>query len=154
MVVLKDRKVKRHRGHNSHGWGAKKKHRGSGNRGGKGNAGSGKRGDSKKPTLWKNRVKLGKFGFKIKGQRKDIIVISIKALEQKMNQLIIEEKASLSKDLYTVDLGKIGYDKLVANGNATVKMHIIVDYASPSAVEKVEHLGGSVSISTKSSGEE
>ena len=37
------KKNTRQRGSHTHGWGAKKKHRGAGNRGGRGNAGSGPR---------------------------------------------------------------------------------------------------------------
>ena len=47
MTVNRRRKRVRQRGSKTHGWGAKKKHRGKGNRGGKGMAGSGKRADSK-----------------------------------------------------------------------------------------------------------
>ncbi len=45
------KKNKRQRGLSSHGWGHKKKHRGAGNRGGKGMAGTGKRADTKKPSI-------------------------------------------------------------------------------------------------------
>ena len=65
MTVNKRKKNSRQRGSQTHGWGAKKKHRSFGNRGGKGMAGSGKRADSKKPSLWKERY-FGKIGFKSK----------------------------------------------------------------------------------------
>ena len=62
MTVNKRKKISRYRGSMTHGGGSKKKRRGSGNRGGKGLAGSGKRSDSKKPSLWKEKY-FGKFGF-------------------------------------------------------------------------------------------
>ena len=52
MTVNKRKKNSRQRGSHTHGWGAMKKHRGAGNRGGRGAAGSGKRADSKKPSIW------------------------------------------------------------------------------------------------------
>ena len=45
MTHNKRKKNSRQRGEWTHGWGAKKKHRGAGHRGGRGNAGSGKRGE-------------------------------------------------------------------------------------------------------------
>src|SRR3990167_1002872 len=66
MVVHKRKKLVRYRGSMTHGWGAKKKHRGSGNRGGFGMAGSGKRADQKKISILKyyGHEYFGKKGFK------------------------------------------------------------------------------------------
>ena len=66
MIIKKRTKNSRQRAGTTHGWGSMKKHRGAGNRGGVGNAGSGKRGDSKKPSFWKKK-KFGMHGFKKKG---------------------------------------------------------------------------------------
>ena len=62
MTVNKRKKVTRYRGSKTHGGGAKKKRRGAGNRGGRGMGGSGKRADSKKPSLWGAKY-FGKHGF-------------------------------------------------------------------------------------------
>ena len=40
-----------------------KKHRGAGNKGGRGNAGTGKRSDCKKPSVWGIEHFYGKHGF-------------------------------------------------------------------------------------------
>ena len=64
-MKFKKKKLVKQRGSKTHGWGSKKKHRGAGNRGGKGNAGSGKRADQKKPSFWKSKDwKYGIYGFK------------------------------------------------------------------------------------------
>ena len=66
MVVHKQKKNKRMRGaKTTHGYGAKKKHRGSGNKGGKGMAGSGKRADQKKTMILKvfGNEYFGRHGF-------------------------------------------------------------------------------------------
>ena len=62
MTVNKRKKASRHRASHTHGWGSMKKHRGSGHKGGVGNAGSGKRSDAKKPSNWKEHY-FGKKGF-------------------------------------------------------------------------------------------
>ena len=66
MVVNKRKKNTRMRGNTTHGWGSMKKRRGAGNRGGRGNAGTGKRADQKKPTILKlyGNSYFGKHGFK------------------------------------------------------------------------------------------
>ena len=63
MTINKRKKNTRQRGHSTHGWGSKKKHRGKGHQGGAGMAGSGKRADSKKPSIWKDKHYFGKHGF-------------------------------------------------------------------------------------------
>ena len=78
MPVHKRRKFTRMRGQRGHGWGAKKKHRGAGNRGGRGMAGSGKRADQKKPTILKlyGNEYFGKHGF----NRPQKVIEKIKAI--------------------------------------------------------------------------
>lgn len=147
MVIRKQAKVKRYRGSKTHGCGSMKKRRGAGNRGGRGNAGTGKRNNSKVPTYWKQKKKyLGKFGFKKKGSVVGRNSISIHLLELHLDNYVEAKKAELKGDVYTVDLAKVGYDKLVSNGKATKKMNITVASASQNAVEKVSAAGGNVTI--------
>ena len=71
MTTHRRKKVKKYRGSKTHGGGSMKKRRGAGNRGGRGNAGSGKRGDAKKGRyVGKIKHYFGKRGFKIKDQEK------------------------------------------------------------------------------------
>ena len=55
------------------GWGSRKKHRSSGNRGGRGMAGSGKRADHKKTLITKlyGNTYFGKQGITSRGTKKD-----------------------------------------------------------------------------------
>ena len=62
MPARKGKKVVKHRGHKTHGYGSMKKNRGAGNRGGRGMAGTGKRADTKKPSVWSAKY-FGKNGF-------------------------------------------------------------------------------------------
>src|SRR3989338_2684643 len=84
MTINKRKKNTRQRGKTTHGWGARKKHRGAGNRGGRGMAGSGKRADQKKPSILKEygNTYFGKFGFKIPQKiKKQIKEINISTIE-------------------------------------------------------------------------
>lgn len=125
----------------THGGGSKKKRRGAGNRGGKGMAGSGKRADSKKPSLWKEKY-FGKYGFVSKNPRK-INAINIGYLEENINKLP-QDIASKENGFFSVDLEKLGFNKLLSSGKATNKYRVKVSYASKKAIEKIKNNGGKV----------
>jgi large subunit ribosomal protein L15 len=145
MAINKRKKNRRQRGSKTHGWGAMKKHRGAGHRGGRGMAGTGKRCDSKKPMIWGDVKYFGKHGFKKKNVKTVFKTITIRIIEQKLDRWasknLIEEKAGA----YSIDLAKIGYNKLLSNGKVTKKLNIQVAHASPKAVEKVKAAGGDIS---------
>jgi large subunit ribosomal protein L15 len=143
MVIYKRRKSKRLRGSKTYGWGAMKKHRGSGNKGGAGNAGSGKRADSKKPSTWAEEDHFGKHGFVPKT---GIVFRAINAsdIEQKMPHLLKEGKAVHEAGAYKIDLATLGFNKLLSSGRISTKMIITVQYASEGAIAKVEEAGGKV----------
>jgi len=48
--------------------------------------------------------------------------------------------------MYVVDLGKVGYTKLLSGGTPTKKMQIIVNQASAKAIEKIKSSGGAVTV--------
>lgn len=137
MTVNKRKKVTRQRGHRTHGWGAAKKHRGAGNRGGRGMAGTGKRADHKKPTIIKEfglSSYFGKKGFKIPSKVKKIIkAINIKDLPDKDE----------------INLNILGYNKLLSEGNIKRKVKVITEYCSKKAKEKIEKQGGEVILAKK-----
>ena len=127
-MIIKRAKTSRERGNKTHGWGHKKKHRGKGSRGGKGNAGSGKRADSKKPSTWKDLKKFGKHGFN--PHHKQIKVITVRELDKKYDG--------------TVDLTKERYSKIIGTGNITKKLEVTVQTCTPKAEEKIKKAGGKV----------
>jgi len=145
MTVNTRRKNSRQRGSWTHGWGAKKKHRGAGSRGGKGNAGSGKRADTKKPSIWKNKKYFGKFGFKKKNQI-NITSLNIRFLEEKIDNLIKNNLAKKEGEFYVIDLKDLGCQKLLAYGKATKKFKITTKFSSANAVKKIQSVGGDVNI--------
>lgn len=144
----KRKKNSRQRGSGGHGWGAKKKHRGSGNRGGTGNAGSGKRGQSKRFTTRFVREHFGKHGF-IKKYSERVHVVNLQYLEGSADRLVREGKAKQSSGVIELDLARIGVNKLLSKGAVTKKFKLTVAHASPNAVRKVEAVGGSVTVLAK-----
>jgi len=130
MVVRKRKKDTRQRGSYTHGWGSKKKHRGAGHRGGRGFAGVGKRGASKKTKYLAVGIQpLGKSGM-IKIRNKfDDKTINIGELEKKF------------PDQKEIDLTALGYDKLLGTGKLSKKINIKVSKISKRAKEKLEALG-------------
>jgi large subunit ribosomal protein L15 len=156
MVVHKRMKSSRMRGaKTTHGFGAKKKHRGSGNRGGFGMAGSGKRADQKKPTILKlfGPSYYGKHGFKMPPEiQKKVKIINIQDLQEKLVFFVYEKLVTKEGDSFVVDLKKLGYDKLVGKGNVRFKFRINVPSISSisnGVKAKVEEKGGAVNVSSE-----
>ncbi|MBR9691702.1 50S ribosomal protein L15 [Candidatus Woesearchaeota archaeon] len=142
MVTNKRRKNSRQRASTTHGWGSMKKHRGAGNRGGKGMAGTGKRGDAKKPRIWKNKKYFGKFGFKKKNIPQKINAVNLAYLEEKLEKLLSKKLIEQQGDLYIIDVAKLGFNKVLGYGKPTKKYKITSPKFSKDAVEKIKAAGG------------
>jgi len=112
MVTNIRKKNSRLRGTHTHGWGSKKKHRGAGNRGGRGLAGTGKRGDANKPAHWGKKY-FGKFGFKKKGQKIKFITFNVGDIEK------------LSKT--EINLSDLKFNKLLGKGKINTKVKITIE---------------------------
>ena len=149
MTVNKRKKNTRQRASKTHGWGAKKKHRGKGHQGGAGMAGSGKRADSKKPSIWKDKNYFGKHGFVSKTPKIKINAVNVGYIEQHMHKLISSGLAKKENDSYLLELKQLGYNKLLGDGRVSIKLKITAPYASKAAVEKVKGAGGEVIGLTK-----
>jgi large subunit ribosomal protein L15 len=125
------------------GHGSKKKNRGSGHRGGFGNAAGGKRSSAKLMKVTKgDKNFLGKHGFK--SIEKDIRTINLQDLQDKLNTLLSKGMITKEKEFFTVDLDSLGYKKLLSKGSVHEKLNISVVSASETAVSKVEAAGGKV----------
>lgn len=140
MTIRKKKKSKKFRGSHTHGWGAKKKHRGAGNRGGRGMAGSGKRADQKKPSILKEYGPsyFGKHGFhrpqkKIKKDK----IINLEYINKNAEKLGKKEG-----DSFIIDLKKLGYTKVLSQGKVTKKLNITCDTFSKKAEEKIKKASG------------
>lgn len=137
-MKFKRKKNSRYRGSHTHGGGSKKKRRGAGHRGGRGNAGSGKRSDVKKQTYIVGGRRFGRFGFH-NPTTKTVETINVGDLQTKIAKM-------KPQDSYDFDLGKLKIGKLLAKGDVKNKMTITVDSASAGAIKKVEAAGGTVTV--------
>ncbi len=146
MVVKKRKKVNRYRGHTTHGGGHRKKRRGAGSRGGRGNAGSGKRAGH-----MKQGIVLGGHGFTSKSRSIVKAVNLTYFTPARLEQLVAEGKAHKEKGYYSVDLAELGYTKLLGTGAPSMKLKLTVQSCSAGAAEKVKAAGGEVII-TKAAG--
>lgn len=153
MVLNHRKKDSRHRGSWTHGHGEKKKHRGAGSRGGRGNAGSGKRGDAKKPSYWKIKKFYGKHGF-TNPTRKTVHTMTLANLTSHLPELMQSGLAKQDAGVYAVDLSALGCDKLLGTGNTTIALAITVSAATKGAIQKIEAAGGSVTLITTATTEE
>lgn len=140
MVVRKRKKVTKYRAHNSHGGGHRKKRRGAGSRGGRGNAGTGKRAGHKKL-----QPLMGKHGFLPRRTAVDVNVVNVGYFTPfVVKRLVQEGKATQEGALYTIDLAKLGYQKLLGTGKTSMKLKLKVEYSSAHALEKIKAVGGDV----------
>lgn len=145
MAVNKRKKNSRYRGSKTHGCGSMKKRRGSGNRGGSGMAGSGKRAQSKKPTILKlyGSDYFGKHGFNRPSVEK-IRAVNIDFLEEKFDELVASKKMKNEQGMYEIDLSSVCAEKLLGTGKPSRKYRVKAKYVSSNAAEKIKEAGGEV----------
>lgn len=152
MTARRKPKNVKQRGSMTHGYGSKKKHRGAGHRGGRGAAGSGKRGDANKPSLWKTRY-FGKRGFK-NYNPSDKKTMNIMELDANIDKYVSSGLIKKEGDAYLFDATSNGYTKLLGKGQISIKITINIADATKIAVNKVEKAGGKVIIPSKQQTEE
>ena len=119
-----------------------KKGRGAGLRGGRGNAGCHKT----KRIMYERVGRVwGAHGFK----RPQTVVmansaINLKVLEENASEWVDQGSATKKGKTISIDLKKMGYDKLLGTGVPSQAYNITISAASAKAVEKVEAAGGEV----------
>jgi len=131
--VKKRRKSGRYRGSQTAKRGAKERTRGSGNRGGKGMAGTGKRGDQRKSFVINLTGGNNYFG-KGRTLRKGHVAKKLEVIN--LNE--VQQKYDTSKEI------NLSGFKILGDGEIKVKLNIKASAASNSAVEKVKAAGGSI----------
>nr|AJS12169.1 50S ribosomal protein L15P [uncultured archaeon] len=151
MKLKRKKKSSRYRGSQSAKRGRKARTRGSGNQGGKGWAGTGKRGDQKKTLVIKLTGGNNYFG-KSRTLRRGTVPakldsINIKQVIINLPSLIQQGKAKENKGSYEVDLD--GY-KVLGDGEIKEKLTVKASAFSASAREKIEEAGGKIILIGKS----
>lgn len=142
MVRHKQKKNRKFRGKRGRGWGAGKKRRGWGSRGGKGFGGKGKKGKQKmtKYLNISNRPYGRKKGFRFRESREleKPRVINLGQVQQNLEKWLLEGKIKKSGEVYEINLSELGYDKLLGSGKLDAKAKIVVGKAAKNVGEKLK----------------
>tara|TARA_Y100000310_G_scaffold167546_2_gene167373 strand:+ start:12299 stop:12745 length:447 start_codon:yes stop_codon:yes gene_type:complete len=129
----------------THGWGARKKHKKSGHKGGIGMSGTGKRADHKKTLITKlyGNKYFGKQGITSKGTKKDKENrINIGEIESNFRKYVKDEKSG------KIEINLSNY-KILGTGEVKHKLIIKAKSASKTAIEKIEKIGGEILVKGK-----
>ncbi|CEG11790.1 50S ribosomal protein L15P [groundwater metagenome] len=145
-MAVKDRKTRKLRGSNHHGWGIQK-HRGTGSQGGAGQSGWYKQKWCKYSKYFKDLH--GSHGFTRHSSDVNIITINIKDIERNLEKFVNEGKVTIKEDTYYLNLASLGYDKLLGDGKISHKFIIQTDSFSEGAKKKIEGAGGLIESETK-----
>src|SRR3989339_1818054 len=147
----KRKKSSRYHGRNmgTCGTGARKKSQGSGHRGGKGMAGTGKRADHKKTLILKlyGHGYFGKQGITSKGTKRDKRDrINVGTIELNLAKLVKKGVAKKVGEKYEINLSSF---KILGVGEVKNKFFITAFEASESAMEKIKKVGGEIIVKEK-----
>lgn len=134
------RKVRKHRGSRTHGWGQSAGHRGAGSRGGHGKTGGRKH-------HWTYTVKyephrFGKHGFH--HPTKKVLSINVGELSQRVDLLLATNQAKKTKEGIFVDLEALDVNKLLGSGTVTRPLIIKVKAFSQIAATKIQAAKGRI----------
>ena len=134
LMPTKRKKVIKMRGSKTHGYGSKKKHRGGGSKGGKGQAGQFKH----KKTFFKRWGKEKQPRFKSLEQR------NIRVKEKAIN---LGDLIKLAEGRSEIDASEFGYGKVLSEGILEKPVTIKAKKFSERAKQKIEAAGGKAIIS-------
>jgi len=122
----------------THGHGSSKKNRGAGSRGGRGNAGRGKKAKHHKMTD-EGIHKLGETGFNSrKSEQEGINLIDI---DQKIEDFVAQGVAEEKDDGYVFYASEAGYTKVLGKGDLRKDIEIHAEKFSSTAEEKLKEAG-------------
>jgi large subunit ribosomal protein L15 len=140
-------KTHSYRGSRTCGGGTHKNRRGGGSRGGRGHAGACKHNTMR---AMQQGWMFGKHGFhQPPACRTYVSSLNVGELDE-LSRYLLEEGAATEKNgAVNIDLGELGFDKLLGNGRVSKKYVISVGTASASAKAKVEELGGQIISKTE-----
>ena len=146
MQRRQSKKINKMRGRRAAGYGFSAGHRASGQRGGKGMAGSKKHHYIK--VMQENPRYFGKWGFK-RPQKVigDLVAINIGDIDEAADRLVEQGVATKTGKKYNIDVSKLGIDRILGSGKVTRKLNLVgVKAITPRAREKVTGIGGSIDL--------
>lgn len=141
MKVKKTKKSKGQRGNTTHGHGARKKWQSSGQKGGKGMSGTGKRADHKKTLITKlyGNSYFGRQGITSRSTKKRINkVINLTGIEKNIERFKNKKNEIDLRDY-----------KILGDGEVKTEMIVIARAFSESAKKKIEDKGGQAVVFNK-----
>ena len=149
MHKRKSKKINKLRGRRAAGYGFSAGHRASGQRGGKGMAGSKKHHYIK--IMQENPRYFGKWGFK---RPQKVIAhptaVNVGDIDEAADRLVARELATLTGKRYNIDVSKLGIDRILGSGKVTRKLNLTgVKAITPRAREKVTGIGGTIDLPEK-----
>jgi large subunit ribosomal protein L15 len=136
-----------YRGSRTCGGGTHKNRRGGGSRGGRGHAGACKHNTMR---AMQQGWMFGKHGFhRPLAVRTYVNSLNIGELDEMAPYLVEAGVAEDKNGTITINLGALGFDKLLGNGRVSKKYLINVGTASATAKAKVEEQGGQIISETE-----
>jgi large subunit ribosomal protein L15 len=123
------------------GWGSRKKHRGAGERGGRGLAGLHKH-------RWPYALKympehFGKRGFvRPPAVSRVVSAVNVGDLDQRLEEFLQKGLAKREAERIVIDVTKLGFEKVLGRGRVTRPFDVIAKEFSESAKRKLEEAGG------------
>lgn len=134
------RKTRKLRGSRTHGWGQVGQHRKHGMKGGRGKAGGHKH-------KWTYIVKyepdyFSRRGFRCPTGRGELKTINLGELDELVDRLVEENKLNMEEGKYVVDLEKLGYEKLLGEGEVSKPLIVKTKFYSKLAEKKIQDVGG------------
>ncbi len=138
MITHKRKKTSRIRGSRTAGWGFRQSHKGHGNKGGFGMAGSGKRADHDKQRALESDKKGGYFGRR-----------GLTSRGSARNRSLQINLKDIKENIFKKNGDKIDFSKYKILGTGEgFKAEISAKAASASAVKKMEKAGGKIVLVT------
>ena len=129
MVVRRAKKNRKYRGRRNQGYGCHKKHRGSGSRGGSGEAGMHK-------FKWSYVTSYEPDHFGKRGFRPP------EAMAAKVKAINVGDIGALAEGKKKINLAELGYGKVLGGGRMSKAIEIIGPVFSKKAAEKIRAAGG------------
>ncbi|MHA1905384.1 MAG: uL15m family ribosomal protein [Candidatus Thorarchaeota archaeon] len=92
-----------------------------------------------------------KHGFKVPQKlQDDTVTINVGELELGAERLVADGFATKTGKKYTIDIGRLGIDKVLGRGRVNLKLNLVgVKDISAKAREKITRVGGTIDLSTE-----
>jgi len=91
---------------------------------------------------------LGKKGFiSVNQKQKPGRVLNLDQLSAMLDRLVSEKKAQVEGEKVAVDLGQLGFRKLLGAGSISRAVRVKVDRCSEGALRKLKEAGGEAQVS-------